>query len=63
MLTAATLVPKVLRSTKGGLSSLTVADSMDHVRVTNCREEERFGGTNVQTPLVTRILLFKLPEC
>ena len=33
MLTAATLVPKGLRSTKGGLSSLTVADSMYHVGV------------------------------
>ena len=33
MLTAATLVPRGLRSTKGGLSSLTFADSMDHVGV------------------------------
>ena len=35
MLTVATLtlVPKGLRSTKGGLSSLTVADSMDHIGV------------------------------
>ena len=30
---AKTLVPEGLRSTKGGLSSLTVADSMDHVGV------------------------------
>ena len=54
MLMAAMLVPRVLCSTKGGLSSLTVADSMDHVGVTNCQEEECFGRSTVQTPLVTR---------
>ena len=57
ILTVATLVPRELRSTKVGISSLTFADSMDHVGVTNCREEERFGGTTVQTPWVTRLLL------
>ena len=63
ILAEVTLVPRVLRSTKVGISSLTFVDSMDHVGVTNCREEERFGGTNVQTPLVTRLLLPELPEC
>ena len=62
ILEAVTLVPRVLCSTKRGLSSLTVADSMDQVGVTNCREEEHFGGTIVQTPLVTRLLLPELPE-
>ena len=57
ILTAATLVPRELRSTKVGIFSLTVEGSMDHVGVTNCREEERFSGTIVQTPLVTRLLL------
>ena len=33
ILTAATLVPRELRSTKVGISLLTFADSMDHVGV------------------------------